>query len=243
MTFDSIEGVVVGTTAYADTHVIARLATRRRGKVSVMVRGGRSTKSKFGKYFQLGAHLRVDTRKGRGALANVSAVSAVSLPIRAHEDLIRIAYLAYGCEFVAALLVEDHENEKLFYYCWRGSLFSMERKWSVPRNCIQGEALTFSGLTPRLSGCGKCTDRLDDALVFSDANGGVMHQRCSNGTAVTAACLTTVEALRRTPLAEVRKTPLDHSAYTLLYGFFRYQTGRSLNGYSWLREVEGMVSQ
>ena len=117
--------------------------------------------------------------------------------------------------------MEDHENEKLFLLllAWLAVLDGAEMVGPATRIAFEAKALTFSGLTPRLSGCGKCTDRLDDALVFSDANGGVMHQRCSNGTAVTAACLTTVEALRRTPLAEVRKTPLDHSAYTLLYGF------------------------
>ena len=210
-----------------------------------MVRGGRSSKSKFGKYFQLGAHLRVDTRKGRGALSNVSAVSAESLPIRAREELIRIAYLAYGCEFIAALLVEDHKNEKLFLLllAWLAALEGDSDISVAARVAFEAKALTFSGLSPGLLRCVKCGDTLDGPLAFSDAQGGVVHQRCSAGTEVSRACLMAIENLRRTPLAEVRMVTLEHPAHSLLYGFFRYQTGRPLNGYSWLREVEDMVHQ
>lgn len=239
---NAIEGVMVGSTAYGDSHLIARLATRSRGKVAVMVRGGRSSKSKFGNHFQLGAHLRVDTKRGRGALVNVSAVSMLSMPIRAREDLIRIAYLAYGCEMISALMIEDHENEKLFLLLltWLTTLESAGPMGPPWRLAFEAKALTFSGLTPRLDTCVRCGEPLDNAMFFSDAHGGALHPHCGRGVSVSKACLEQIERLRRTPLGSISNIRLEPAGHGLLYGFFRYQTTRSLNGYSWTREVESM---
>ena len=222
--------------------MIARLATRDRGKISIMVRGGRSAKSKFGTSFQLGAHLRVDTRKGRGSLVNVLAVSIITMPIRARDNLVGIAYLAYGCEMISSLLVEDHENEKLFLLLlsWLRVLEFDQNATPSCRVAFEAKALTFSGITPRLVSCVRCGGPLESSVCFTEAHGGAAHPRCATGVVISRRCIQQIETLRRTPLTDTFTMPLESEGRGLMYGFFRYQTSRSLNGYTWMREVEEM---
>ena len=162
--------------------------------------------------------------------------------MRIKSDLIRIAYLAYGCEMISAMMIEDHENEKLFLLllAW---LTALERDGPMGpawRLAFEAKALTFSGLTPRLNACVRCGEPLENTMLFSDAHGGAVHPQCGRGAPVSKTCLEQIERVRRTPLGAIPDIRIEPSGHGLLYGFFRYQTTRTLNGYSWTREVESM---
>jgi DNA repair protein RecO (recombination protein O) len=195
---------VVGGLDLGESDRVVRLLSASRGRVSVLARRARASKRRFAGMFEAGNAIRVSAR-GRGDLAAVTAVDLVRTPLRAREDLDRIAYLAYGCEICAALAPEDSAADRLFglLESWLARLEGPSVPPIAARLALEAKALTFAGLAPRLVDCSRCGGPIDDPAVWDPDIGGAAHARCAGGRPVLASVLRGLEKLRRTPLNDV----------------------------------------
>jgi DNA repair protein RecO (recombination protein O) len=228
-----IEGVVVGTTDLGEADRILRLLTAEEGRVAVVARGARRSHKRFAGVGELGTQLRVERGRGKG-LRPIVRVDRLGGPVRARDDLERIALLAYGCELCAALAPEGAPAEKLHQLLlhWLAILEADPRPDRASRVALEAKALTFAGLAPTLVTCAVCGAALGDPAVFDAEAGGGLHARCGGGRPVAAADLLAIERLRRTPLAETPglAAPLEW----LLSDFVQHQLGRALASRTWL---------
>jgi DNA repair protein RecO len=205
-----------------------------------MARGVRSAKKKFSGCFELGTEVQVDLGRSRGSLPLAKEASVIQVPVQARRDLIRLAYLTYGCEVGALLAPEEQEAEKMFglLQVWMALLETPEGPSQASRLAFEAKALTFSGLCPRLNCCAKCEEPCPRDMHFSNLNGGLVHVHCGEGERVLRDAVAQLEGLRRTPLLQTQTLQVAEGYADLLADFLQHHTARGLKSYGWVREVE-----
>lgn len=233
-----IEGIVVGSVDLGEADRILRLLTPNEGRVSVVARGARSSRRRFGAASELGTRVYV-VRASRGSPPSVSTLDRIDGPNRARTELERIGLLAYGCELCAALAPEGSAAEKLYLLLvsWLALLEGDPRPDDASRLALEAKAVTFAGLAPALVRCVRCGEELFDPVTFDPDAGGAQHARCGGGLAVSVRALAVIEELRRTPLAETPGRPIPREARWLLADFVQYQLGRPLVSRTWLASM------
>jgi DNA repair protein RecO (recombination protein O) len=109
------EAVVLSKMNYGDTSIISKLFTKANGIVSVIIKGGRSPKSKYGSIVDPINHLSViyykkDTRE----LQILSDAEIISHFPAIKEDLSKLKYTYAIIELLKNLIAENEVNDKLF---------------------------------------------------------------------------------------------------------------------------------
>ena len=221
-----VEGLVVGSVDLGDADRILRVLTPLEGRVSVVVRRARS---RSGAATAPGTSVRIAIARARDGLRVARAVEAISSPVRARDTLGRIALLAYGCELCGALAPEVAPAPRLhgLLGAWLQRLEGQDEPGACCRLALEAKALTFAGLAPALLRCAACGEVLDDPAVFDAEAGGGLHARCGGGLRVPAGALQALDALLRTPLAEIAEGPPPSPPF-LLAGFAEHHLGRGL---------------
>ncbi len=109
------EAVVLRSMKYGETSRIATLFTREKGKISVLAKGARLTKSRFGSTLQPLSYTQVVFYyKPTRSLQTLSDSAHVQPFYRIARDLERIAIGLRIVELVGALLHEEEQNPLVF---------------------------------------------------------------------------------------------------------------------------------
>lgn len=109
------EAVVLSKLNYGDTSSIVSLYTETDGKISAMIKGGRSPKSKIGKIIDPLNHLQVIIyKKNTRDVQILSDANLVSHFVNLKEDLEATKYSFAIIELVKNLAAEHEANQKLF---------------------------------------------------------------------------------------------------------------------------------
>lgn len=233
-----LEGIVVGWLDLGEADRILRLLTPTEGRISVAMRGARSSKRRFSASTELGSRVQLE-RSRRGALPGVKDLERIEAPNRARSELERIGLLAYGCELCSALSPEGASADKLYLLLvsWLALLEGEATPDDASRASLEGKAMTFAGLSPALVRCVRCGEELSDPATFDAEAGGGQHARCGGGFAVPVRGLALLEELRRTPLADTPGRPLPREVRWLLADFVQHQLGRALLSRTWLASL------
>ena len=117
------EAIVLRKIDYGDTSKIATFYSKDYGRISCIIKGARSPKSKVGVMVDLLNHLEIvfykkDTRE----LQLISQVNLISHFPHIKEDLSKLKYASAILEMINNLTLENEANEKLF----RGIIKIME---------------------------------------------------------------------------------------------------------------------
>ena len=239
----SVSAIVIGQTDYGEADRIVKLLTPGSGRISVMARGARRSKKRFGGSLDLGNRVEVQLTAGRGKLAVLTECALVRGHAHVRKDLGLLALLNYACEWVGALAREEHAEPKLFGLL-EVALTVLDASTQMPgvffRWGLEAKALTFAGLTPALTGCTACARELEEEACYSVQAGGLLHPECGSGRFVSRAWWEQVEAARRTPLAElVDQDSAERAGRWVLYDHLEWHLGRGLRSRSMLAQLEG----
>src|SRR5690625_2447243 len=109
----TIEGIVIRTQNYGETHKIITIFSKELGKISAICRGANKTKSKLSSLAQpfIKTSLLIYLSKG---LSTVQQDEIIEYFRSIREDIIKTAYAAYLVE-LTTLLTEDKEQEPYIY--------------------------------------------------------------------------------------------------------------------------------
>jgi DNA repair protein RecO (recombination protein O) len=109
------EAVVLSKINYGDTSLIISVYTEMFGKISVIIKGGRNPKSRFGMIADTLNHVQlVIYKKDNRELQLLSNIDLLSHYPRIREDIGKTQYALAITELVKKLTVENESNKKLF---------------------------------------------------------------------------------------------------------------------------------
>jgi DNA repair protein RecO (recombination protein O) len=213
------EAVVLRSLRYGEADRILHVFTKDRGRLGVIAKGARRTRSRFGALLEPFSHVDLLLHHGRGDLATVTDVDLV----RSHQGLARSPYRvavgSIGVEAISRLFIEHDANPNAFHALVRfldlldepsGETRSVTSdspdEATDPRLdplvlSLQLKLLWLAGYLPHLESCASC-GRSGPLVAFSAAAGGGVCEDCPAGASpISAAGLHGVRALLERPLA------------------------------------------
>ena len=117
------EAIVLRKTKFSDTSLIVQLYTKDKGKISALMKGARSAKSKIGSKIDLINHVEIIFyNKEEKDLQLVTQVNLINHFKNIREDLDKIKYASSICELVLKLIPDHESNDKIF----RGTVRMLE---------------------------------------------------------------------------------------------------------------------
>jgi DNA repair protein RecO (recombination protein O) len=153
------EAVVLNKIDYRDTSVIASLYTEDFGKISAIIKGGRSTKSKIGRIVDPLNHLRIILyKKETREVQLLSDAEIISHFTRLKENLAALKYSYAVIELVHKLTPVDEQNKKTFKGIVR--ILSLLEKGEEKPEILFGKFFIFlmkeTGYEIQLEKCSVC---------------------------------------------------------------------------------------
>jgi len=182
------EAVVLHAFDYSETSRILRLATRDAGVQSVLARGARRSKARFGSAVDLFAqgHAELHLRDGRD-LQTLAAFDVTHARSAIADDLNRFTGASALAEIMLRFAAADDTHSQLFD-ALTASLDRIEH--AAPEQCTEaalGSAwhlLSVLGYAPSLDECANCHTRNAEpsTLLFSPSAGGILCANCAKGS-------------------------------------------------------------
>jgi DNA repair protein RecO (recombination protein O) len=164
---------------FGEADRLLTMLTDRYGKIRVIAKGTRRTRSRLGGHLEPYARTNVLVARGRNLDIVTQAQVVASMPrLRSNES--SIAYAAHWAELADLLMVEQQENRAAYLALVR-ALTSLEhgRDQQLTSRIYELELLTAAGFRPELFYCTSCGAPIEPgANGISLEAGGVVCPRC-----------------------------------------------------------------
>ncbi|WP_173916109.1 DNA repair protein RecO [Halobacillus sp. Marseille-Q1614] len=174
---EKIEGIVLRTRDYGETHKIVTLFTREKGKIGVMARGAKKPKSRMSSITQPFIHGQylIQIGSGLGLLSQGEMLSSLRV-IR--EDIVKAAYASYLAELTDKLVDEKQPDPFLFEQFLKTLQWIAEDKDSeILAMMYELKIYRKAGFAPKVDACLNC-GREEGPFSFSVVEGGLLCFRC-----------------------------------------------------------------
>ena len=213
------EAVVLRSLRFGEADRILHVYTQAQGRMGVIAKGARKTKSRFGGRLEPLSHVELMLHVGSGELATLTGVDLVSSHAPAREAPYRLGVGLIGAEAMLRLFPEQERSEQAFTAITRflDLLDSLPVAEGVRPELdalglsFQLKLLWVAGYLPHLGSCAECGCEAP-FVGFSARAGGVVCHECS---ATSAAIVLTpdgaagLEGLLRQPLADAGAVALS----------------------------------
>lgn len=220
------EAIVLHHRDQGETSRIVNLFTLLYGKVSLIAKGARTIKSRFGGALEPFTHLTVvfykkDTRE----LQFLNQADILNPFLHLHSQLGRIALANIPCEIVERYEIAGHPHSALFRLLLE-TLAALDQGDTGLRSVVRAFQLKFaelSGFRPRLTYCSQCGKEMPEGQVIFDYETG--SYRCADcpsaataGDRLSGFSLNVLRYLQQAPMrlaAQARVNPsqgeeIDH---------------------------------
>lgn len=173
-----MEGIVIKTQDYGETHKIITILTKERGKITAICRGANKTRSRLNAVSQpfIQATFLIYVTKG---LSTVQQGEILNSYRYIREDIIRTAYAAYMIELTDKIL-ETNEKDVFIYEQLKQSLhwINTEGEYMIPVMMYELKMFKKGGFAPVVDYCVNC-GRKEAPYTFSVREGGILCTYCS----------------------------------------------------------------
>ena len=239
------EAVVLRSLRFGEADRVLHLYTLARGRVGVVAKGIRKTKSRFGGRLEPLSHVELMLHQGSGELQTVTGAALVRSHHASREQPYRLGVGLLGAEAMLRLFTEQEANERAFQALVRFLDLLDEIEPGAGRPALDPLALSFqlkllwlSGYLPHLTSCADCGTQGEQLVGSSPKAGGAVCRNCADGAlGLSPAGIAGIESLLARPLAEAGEVGLtDRSARDALtvitaayeyFGNFRLRSLRS----------------
>lgn len=172
-----VEGIVIRTNDYGETHKIVTVFTREFGKVAVMARGAKRPKSRLSsssQLFILGVFV-YQRHKGMGSLNSADIIDSFR---NIRSDIFLTSYGACMIELIDRLL-EDYQPDPELYEILYQLLVRLNEGEDpeVLLSIMEIKMMTRAGAAPVVHQCASCGSA-ELPFQFSLRYGGALCQRC-----------------------------------------------------------------
>jgi DNA repair protein RecO (recombination protein O) len=204
------EAIVLRSFRFGEADRVLHLYTLDRGRVGVVAKGIRRTKSRFGARLEPLSHVEAMLHAGRGELHTVTGAELVRPHRAAREQPYRLAVGLVGLEAMLRLFTEQEANPRAFSALARFLDVLDELPPAPGRPALDPLVLSFqlkllwlSGYLPHLTSCAECADEEAPLVGYSPRAGGAVCAGCGEGAlALSPNALAGMEQLLRRPLVD-----------------------------------------
>jgi DNA repair protein RecO (recombination protein O) len=175
-----VEAVVIRTLDYGESHKIVVLLSRQAGKISVMARGARKTRSRLTavtQMFTYGEYTYFQSAHGQMGTLNDGEILESHHPLR--TDLQKSAHAAYYAEMVDRL-IGDREGSGFLFSQLLAALQALEqgKDAQIVTHLFELRMLDEAGYSLSLDRCASCGGEADQPILHA-ASGGSVCSLCS----------------------------------------------------------------
>ncbi len=180
----TVHGIVLKKLEFGDTSHIITLYTKEHGKLSAIIKGSRSSKSKMGNKVDVMNLVEVVLYKKKSREVQViSQVDLINPFSKIKEDLEKLKYGTGILELLLSLVPEDDVNERLFYGTVK-ALEKMNVTEKIDANIFAKYLLFFikeTGYEIQLEYCTECNSDLHKSRSFAfKPDQGILCDKCKN---------------------------------------------------------------
>ena len=175
----STEGVILKARDLGETDRVVELVTRDFGRLSVVARGARNSRKRFGgrleKFICLEVHA---TRRQASTLARLDEIRITESFPRLSEDLDRMAMAEAWLELSGRMIIPGEEGGEVFDWLlasWRQIQMGAWQSGDFYLAILV--FLRTQGVLAPLECCARCQSD-SDSLIFSAVEGGVICMEC-----------------------------------------------------------------
>ncbi len=214
------DAVVLRSFGFGEADRVLHVYTEASGRVGVVAKGVRRTKSRFGGRLEPFSHVELSIHRGRGELGTVTGASLVRSHDAIRTDAYRLRVGLVGLEAMLRLYTEEERNDRAFLALTR-FLDALDTHPAQPgrRPALDPLVLSFQlkllwveGFLPHLSSCVECGAG-DGLVAFLPSAGGAVCAACDHGgIELSPSGLGGLTALLASPIADAPALGIDDRA-------------------------------
>lgn len=240
--------LVARSVNYGEADRICALITRDRGKISVLARGARRSRKRFGgalSLFVIGeAAVKARSRGDLSLLEQFDSLEDLAPGIS--SDVVKVAHGSYLLELSRELWPEDQPDPGAFEILCEALRTLAGCSPSPPLlRAFELQFLEAMGLTPCLDRCVACgLEPEQTPVLFNLHRGGILCHRCDpHGWPLSQEARRHLLDLSRTPLAEAAHAApgrqAAREARDLMLDVVRYHLGKDLKSLEFITKLRG----
>ncbi|WP_306291511.1 DNA repair protein RecO [Paraliobacillus ryukyuensis] len=175
--FEKIEGIIIRTQDYGETHKIVTLFTKEKGKIACIARGAKKPKSRMAAVTQPFIHgsFLIQTGSNLGTMQQGEIIVSFR---KIREDIIKTAYASYLAELTDKML----DKQSFEGYLYQQFIFSMQaiemdKDPDIIMLMYELKVFDKAGFAPVVNRCVNC-GRLEASYAFSIKEGGFLCSQC-----------------------------------------------------------------
>ena len=174
-----VEGIILKTQEYGETHKIVTIYTKQYGKLSAIGRGANKVKSRLSSVTQpfIKGDFLIYIGKG---LSTVRQGEIIQSFRHIREDIIKTAYTAYITELTDKL-TDANQPDKTIYNQLSHTLtwINDKKKFIIPIIMYEFKLFNKGGFAPIVDRCVNCYNK-NDLHSFSIKEGRLLCKQCNN---------------------------------------------------------------
>ncbi|BAH43045.1 MULTISPECIES: DNA repair protein RecO [Bacillales] len=173
------EGIVIRSVDYGESSKVVTMFTRENGKLGVMARGAKKTKSRLAAVSQLFSHSYYLCKAGPGTgMPDLSQGDMLDSFRDMRQSLTATAYAAYIAELLDRLTQEREPNPYLFQLLLHTFRHLDEgRDAEILCRIFETKMLIVAGISPQLTACANCGEQREPYAI-SVGQGGLLCPVC-----------------------------------------------------------------
>lgn len=174
---EKVEGIVIKTLDYGETHKIVTLFSKKHGKISALARGAKKTRSRMAAVTQPFIHAEFFIYLSKG-LSTIQQGEVIDSLRSIREDIMKTAYAAYIVELTDKLLEKNDPDVFLYDQLIQTLKWIDEHEDSnIPIMMYELKLYRKGGFEPTLDKCVNC-GRQQPPFSFSISEGGYLCKSC-----------------------------------------------------------------
>jgi len=177
-----VEGIVIRSVEYGEGNLIVTLLTGTLGKVGVMVRGAKKTRSRHAAVTQLYTYGEyVYYKSNAGSLGTLNHAELIDAFVGIRGDLRRSAYAAYFAELTDRLVPDGEASDALFEQLKAAyEALAAGKDPAIVGALLELKLFRFAGVAPVTDSCADCgrVPEPEEPSFWSPAAGGLLCARC-----------------------------------------------------------------
>lgn len=244
------DAVILRRTNFGEADRLLTVFTADRGKLRLMAKGVRKTKSRKAGHLELFRHTRMQVAKGRN-LDIITQADLVEAYRELQEDLDKLSQAYYLVELVDRFTEEGDASFPTFELLVRTLARLTDEQPGPQFLALRYFELRFLGLNgyqPQLFFCLHCHEAIkEEANYFSIVDGGVFCAQCgkmkSQAAQISLGALKVLRFLQTKPWEKGRGLQLtvttEEEVETLLLRYITFLLERSLKSVDFLKKLRG----